>query len=116
MTMGDTYLNEPSFKLSKKNLAFALFSFAGEFDGHASPSGTIFREPIEKKLSSSRYAPAHHGALQGKAVAGSGYIQPRYLTLEVVPEYSITATATLTLQQQVLVPKEQTTSRLTGAG
>ncbi|GBO05876.1 hypothetical protein AVEN_44985-1 [Araneus ventricosus] len=35
---------------------------------------------------------------------------------EVAPGYSITATAMLALQQQVLVPKEQTTSRLTGAG
>ncbi|GBO16574.1 hypothetical protein AVEN_16933-1, partial [Araneus ventricosus] len=50
-----------------------------EFDGHASPSGTIFREPIEIQLRSYRYAPSHHGAQQGKAVAGSGYLQPRYL-------------------------------------
>ncbi|GBN72620.1 hypothetical protein AVEN_233000-1 [Araneus ventricosus] len=56
-----------------------MFSLEGEVYGRASPSGTILREPIETQMCSSRYAPAHHGALQGKAVAGSGYFQPRYL-------------------------------------
>ncbi|GBM30984.1 hypothetical protein AVEN_69228-1 [Araneus ventricosus] len=36
-------------------------------------------EPILSELCKSRYAPAHHGAQQGKAVTGSGILQPQHL-------------------------------------
>ncbi|GBN42794.1 hypothetical protein AVEN_236496-1 [Araneus ventricosus] len=114
--IGETDINEPSFKLKTKNLSSAMFSFIGEVDGRASPSGTILREPIEIQEFSSRYArrppwnPTREGSCQLWIFPAS------VLTLEVAPGYSITAPATLALQQQVLVPKEQTTSRLTGAG
>ncbi|GBL95351.1 hypothetical protein AVEN_154766-1 [Araneus ventricosus] len=44
-----------------------------------SPPGPKLREPIASLLYSSRYTPAHHGAQQGKAVTGSGNLQPQHL-------------------------------------
>ncbi|GBN98285.1 hypothetical protein AVEN_7560-1 [Araneus ventricosus] len=77
--IGETDTNRSSFRLHTKNLSSTMFSLEGEVDGRASPTGTILREPIETQICSSRYAPAYHGALQGKGVVGSGYFQPRYL-------------------------------------
>ncbi|GBM97552.1 hypothetical protein AVEN_246231-1 [Araneus ventricosus] len=82
-----------------------LPSWSGEVDGRISPSGAKFREPILRKSCSSRYAPAHHGAQQGKAVTGSGIFQPQHLPKRWHRDIDLQKTAGLTLKQYFPVPK-----------
>ncbi|GBM97726.1 hypothetical protein AVEN_110467-1 [Araneus ventricosus] len=103
--MGETDFKLPSVFLIMKNLAEFKWCSKGEVARRTSPPGPRLREPIASELCSSRYAPAHHGAQQGKAVTGSGNLQPQHLPWRWYRDIDLQKTAGLTLQQYLPVPK-----------
>ncbi|GBN65926.1 hypothetical protein AVEN_168019-1 [Araneus ventricosus] len=113
--MGETVFKLPSVFLIMKNLAEFKWCSKGEVGRRTSPPGPRLREPIASELCSSRYAPAHHGAQQGKAATGSGNLQPQHLPWRWYRNIDLQKTAGLTLQQYFPVPKG-TYHQLTRAG
>ncbi|GBN94404.1 hypothetical protein AVEN_77685-1 [Araneus ventricosus] len=114
MTMGDTDLNEPSFKLSEKScISFLLL--CGGFSGHASPSDNI-SEPIEIQLRSSRCSPSTMDPNKGEAVAPALNISSRYLLRGEPPGYSIAAGCNANPYSSKSLYPRQTHQRLTRAG